>query len=120
MMSKYKYVYKNPLDEGYKKFKLTKKQHNQLFKHRQIMWFDKYEYYINEHEVLLHKFYNWKVIILNTIFFPIVVLLNGIVNFKECCIEMKKLYNQKKYGYFISDYIYSGTETYEQIKNLIQ
>lgn len=118
MMSKY--VYKNPLDEGYKKFKLTKKQHNQLFKHRQIMWFDKYEYYINEHGVLLHKFYNWKVIILYTIFFPIVVLLNGIANFKECCTEMKKLYNQKKYGYFISDYIHSGTETYEQIKNLIQ
>ena len=67
-----KYIYKNPLDEGYKKFKLTKKQHNQLFKHKQIKWLDKYEYYINEDGVILHRFYNWKVIILNTIFFPII------------------------------------------------
>lgn len=31
-----KYVYNNPLDDGYKKFKLTKQQHNKLFKYRQI------------------------------------------------------------------------------------
>ena len=39
------YTYKSPIDSGYTQFKLTKKQHNALFKYRQIKWQDGYEYY---------------------------------------------------------------------------
>lgn len=114
-----KYVYKNPIEQGYIKFKLTKKQHNQLFKYRQIKWCDKYEYYYNEHYVILHKFYNKKSIILATILFPIWVLLNGLVNIKETWIELIKLYNQKKYGSFGGDDVSNGSETYDKIMKII-
>jgi len=32
------YIYKNPLENGYKQFKLTRKQHNKLFKHIKFKW----------------------------------------------------------------------------------
>ena len=46
-----------------------------LFDVKEGRVFKEYQRELNEHAVLLHRFYNWKVIILNTIFFPIIVLL---------------------------------------------
>jgi hypothetical protein len=119
MMIKTEYIYKNPLDNGYKKFKLSKKVHNQLFKHRQIKWIDRYEYYYNDKQIILHNFYNPLAIILNTIMFPISVLLNGIINIKECWLDLKKSYNQKKYGSFSSDSIYNSSDIYKKIMDII-
>jgi hypothetical protein len=117
---KSEYVYKNPVDNGYKKFKLSKKQHNQLFKHRQIRWIDRYEYYYNDKHVLLHKFYSPLVVILNTLLFPVTVLLNGIVHFKECWKDLKSTYHQKKSGSFVSDNIWCSSETYDKIMDIIK
>lgn len=113
------YKYENPLDRGYKQFTLIKKQHNELFKYRQIKWYDRYEYYYNEHCVLLHKFYNWEAVIITTILFPITLLLVGLANMKECFKDLKSLYNQKKSGSFITDSISSGTETYNKVIKII-
>lgn len=110
-----KYIYKDPLKNGYKQFKLTKKQHNKLFKYRQIKWYDRYKYYYNENEVILHKFVNWKGVIFETILFPVNLLLNGIYNFKELINSYKRLYNQKKTGYFSGDNVYKGTDLYNKI-----
>lgn len=113
------YIYTNPLDEGYKQFTLTKKQHNDLFKYRQITWRDKYEYYYNGNEILLHKFANVPTKILITILFPFYLLFYGVGNFKELIEEMKSGYNQKKYGSFTVDSISSGSDTYSEIIKII-
>lgn len=118
-MIKTEYIYKNPLDNGYKKFKLSKKTHNKLFKYRQIKWIDKYEYYYNDKQIIFHKFYNPLVIIFNTLLFPVSVLLYGIMNFKECWLDLKKTYNQKKYGSFSSDSIPNGSDIYKKIIDII-
>jgi len=113
------YIYTNPLDEGYKQFKLTKKQHNELFQYRQIQWRDKYEYYYNENHIIMHKFVNLPSKILITILFPIFLLIYGIGNFKELIEEMKRGYNQKKYGSFTGDDIYKGSTTYNKVMEII-
>jgi hypothetical protein len=115
-----KYVYEDPIKLGYIQFKLTKKQHNSLFKYRQIKWTDKYEYYYNEHEIIIHKFYNWKAVLLQTIFFPVEILMNGIVNAKEIYKEILELYNQKESGSFSGDDVSSGTDKYNEIMDIIK
>jgi len=113
------YIYTNPLDKGYKQFKLTKKQHNKLFKYRQMRWCDKYEYYYNGNEILIHKFINLPTKILATILFPFYLLFYGMGNFKELIKEMKSGYNQKKYGAFSVDSTTNGSNTYKAIMQLI-
>lgn len=117
---KRKYVYKNPIDDGYKKFRLSKKQHNQIFKHRQIRWTDRYEYYYNDKHIILHKFYNPLCVVLNTLFFPIAILINGIINIKDGWKELKSLYHQKQSGSFSTDNVWNKSETYNKIMNIIK
>ena len=114
------YVYRNPLDNGYKQFKLTKQQHNKLFKYRQIKWCDKYEYYYKDNRILIHKFGNWKLIILQTVLFPFNVLYAGFSNFKELIDEYKSMYNQKKYGSFVADSVGKSSKIYDEIMEIIQ
>jgi len=116
-MSNYKY--KNPLDDGYKQFKLTKKQHNKLFKYRQIKWCDRYEYYYNEQEIIMHRYVNLMAIIIETLLFPIYVLLHGFVNIKELNKEYKEIFNQKKYGAFVGDSISRESDTYQKVIDVI-
>lgn len=118
-MSKSKYQYKDPLTSGYKRFELTKKKHNTLFKHRQIKWADKYKYYYNEKEIILHKFVNVKAVLLMTILFPLVVVLGGVINFKEIFNDTKELYRQKERGSFSGDHFQSKTDTYDKIMKII-
>jgi len=117
------YIYKNPIDNGFKQFKLTKQQHNKLFIYRQIKWHDKYEYYYNDRCILLHKFDNWKFMVLSTILFPLLlsmtVIMEGLKNIKEIIIEYKELYNQKKYGSFSTDSIEKNSDIYNEVMKLI-
>jgi hypothetical protein len=113
------YVYKNPLNNGFKQFKLTKKQHNQLFKYRQIKWYDTYKYYYNDKVIELHKFYNWKAIVISTILFPISILFEGLGNIKDSIKSIKKMYNQKETGYFSGDSIWKDSELYNKIMEII-
>jgi len=104
-MSNNNYEYKNPIDQGYKQFHLTKSQHNKLFEHRQIKWHDKYEYYYNDKEIIMHNYNNWK------------------SNIKETISDYKELFNQKKYGSFVSDSVYKDKNKeclYEEIMKVIK
>jgi len=113
------YIYKNPLDQGYKQFYLTKKQHNKLFEQRKIKFYHKYEYYYNDNCILLHKFCNWKGILFNTIILPIIVLMEGLANIKETMYDYKSLCNQKKSGSFTGDDICKGTDMYNEVIKII-
>jgi hypothetical protein len=114
-----KYQYTNPIDKGYTKFILTKKQHNEIFKNRQMKWMGKCEYYYNENQIIIHSFTNWKAILLSTILFPVFVLLHGIANINEVWKELLSLYNQKEKGSFVSEHIWKTENRYEQIMNII-
>lgn len=120
MEKAHKYVYKNPLDQGYKQFKLTKKQHNELFQYRKKDWKRKFEYYYNDNYVILHLFASKRAIIANTIMFPIIVLINGFGNMKEIVNEFKGLYQSKRYGGFSSDSVWHESEIYNKIMKIIK
>jgi hypothetical protein len=113
------YKYSNPIDRGYKKFKLTKKQHNEIFPYRKLNWTSHCEYYYNEKQILIHRFVNWKAVILSTLTFPVAVLLHGLGNIKEVFIDHYELYHQKKYGAFVSDHIHNSEKKFKQIMTLI-
>ena len=122
-MSNNNYEYKNPIDQGYKQFHLTKSQHNKLFEHRQIKWHDKYEYYYNDKEIIMHNYNNWKSITLYTLAFPILLIYHGLSNIKETISDYKELFNQKKYGSFVSDSVYKDKNKeclYEEIMKVIK
>lgn len=67
-MTDYKYI--SLLDNGYKQIYLTKKQHNSIFCHRKIRWNDKYEYYINNDNVIIHRYVNVIGIFVMVLSFP--------------------------------------------------
>ena len=115
-MGDYKYV--SPLEKGYKQFKLTKEQHNKLFKYRKRTWVVNYEYYYNDHVILLHGFTSKRAVFMSTIIFPAVVLLNGLANFKDIWKELRDLYKQKESGTYIIDR-FRG-EKYKQVMDIIQ
>lgn len=125
-MSKKEYTYDDPLERGYKKFEMTKKQHNHLFPNRKRKWNTTYEYFYNEQRVILHQFSSKKAIIMTTLLFPVLILFAGLSNFKEAINEMKWLYNEKKYGKFSSDWISKGqhrkgdNEKYFEIISVIE
>lgn len=106
------YKYKSPVKDGYLKFNLSKKIHNKLLKHRRIRWFDKYEYFYNDKQIILHRFTNILGIILETIAFPLIIFMEGYPDAKHI---LKRLYKQKKYGAFTSDNIYSRHNLYNEI-----
>lgn len=115
-----KYIYKDPLIKGYKKFKLSKKQHNKLFQYRQLKWFDKYEYYYNDKEIILHKFYNPLFITINIIISPIGIFIAGLMNIKQYWQELKQMCNQKKYGQFSGDSVWKESNLYIEIMKIIE
>lgn len=113
------YKYENPLDYGYKQFKLTKKQHNELFKYRKHEWFNKFEYYYNDKRILIHQFTDWKVAVVSIFAVPILIILHGVNNTKRIFDELIGLFNQKKGGHFTGDSIEKGSETYNKIMEMI-
>lgn len=113
------YQYRNPIDRGFKQFTLTRKQHNSLFKYRQMRLWDRYEYYYNEHMILLHKFTrNW-VVAVNVLLLPHLIILHGVSNTKKIMRELREMIDQKRYGCFIEDSAHSGSETYSKVMDMM-
>jgi len=113
------YIYKDPRDRGFTRFKLTKKQHNIIFKHRSRTWRNKFEYYYDDKQIIMHQFFNPLLGIVAVVFFPIIVLMTGVLNIKEAFKEVKHGLNQKKYGSFCSDCVWSDTEPYKAMMKIV-
>lgn len=114
------YKYESPLDKGYKRFYLTTKEHNNFFPNRRKTWVNKFEYYISGSNIELHKFLSFRAICFNLIIFPLVVIIEGLGNFKEICRDYRKMLDEKKYGYFSSDYVSSKAGIYIKIKDALK
>lgn len=113
-------TYSDPKDRGFKQFRITRQQHNALFKQRQLKWSHRYEYYYNEDMILLHGFMNPLGVALNILLFPVLLLIHGLSNTKEVAKELKKMLNQKKYIQYIVDTVPKGSEMYDKIMEIIK
>jgi hypothetical protein len=113
-----KWEYKSPLNKGYKKFKLTKKQHNRIFKYRQKRWHNKFEYYYQDNGwILVHEFDNFISIVFETFLsLTIGIFMLGI---PQVCKNLKRSWNQKKYGRFSSEHIRKSDSAYSKIMSII-
>lgn len=113
-----KYQYRDPVDNGCTKIKLTRQQHKQLFKNRPLSIFRHYDYYIGDDKLILHSTTSlfWTIVV--TIGFPIVLLFGGLSNFKAIVKEYHELYNQKRLGHFSADQCWSNTETYANVARI--
>lgn len=101
------YVYKDPLDEGFREFTLSKKDHNSLFENRQIKWWMKYEYYLKDNTIRMYQLPTKLVCILGTLLYPVAVVYYGFSNYKDVWKEsVTEMWNAKKCGSFSSDEIY--------------
>jgi hypothetical protein len=114
------YQYKDPQDRGYKKFNLTKEQHNEIFKNRKRSWTDKYDYYYKEDRIEIHKSFNWIAVILNTIIFPVNLLAYGITNYKEVWKDTVRLFDQKNNGAFVSAGYWKDESRFKQMMEIIK
>lgn len=104
-MSNYKY--KNLINEGYMKIKLSPSEHKRIFKNYNRKY--KYEVYENNNSYIRQRFYPLWIVILNTILYPISILVYGISNIKEINSEIYELIHQKKTGKFYKEIVYKST-----------
>jgi len=112
------FKYNDPLTRGYTKFKLTKKQHNEIFPKRKLNWSSSCEYYYTEDKVLIHRFVSPLAVVVNVLWFPISVVMNGLGEFKEILREYKRLFNQKQTGYFSTEFVYKDDEKFNKLKRI--
>ena len=108
-----KYQYENPIENGYTQIYIPRKKWNKLYPYAKLHWSQYNEYYINGNSLLIHKFYYTYICYLNLLFFPIMLLLVGLANYREVWDENIKLLNQKKYGSFSSNTVWKSKYTPE-------
>lgn len=116
-MKKSNYSYKNPINNGFVKFKLTKKEYNKIFNNNKINFFHKIDCYYSEEKntIKIEKFINNFSIFINILMFPFVFILYGVLNYKKTINEYKIMLNQKKYGKFISYTFFDNDPSYHKI-----
>lgn len=117
-MKDFKYVYECPTKRGYIKFKISKKDHNEIFKYRKTVWHSNYEYYVKDNHIIMQLIPTKLVCMLSTLFYPVAVLFHGSCNYKEIYTDsVTKCWCIKKYGSFSRDEIHKreGDDTFERI-----
>lgn len=110
------YEYKNPVELGYRKVKISKKTHNVLFPNRKAVWIKRFEYYVKDSDFLIHQFDSYKAIFLNIIAFPLVGLMQGFFN-TGVIREYKRMIFPKKNGAFVEQKIWASSPKYHEIIN---
>lgn len=114
------YEYISPIDKGYKRFYLSRRLHNQLFPLYKTKWHRKYEYYYCEHDIRIDVFVNNFGILANLLLLPVSILWNGLGSIKEITAEVSKMLNEKETGSFYSWNIWSTSDTYRKVMEVIK
>jgi hypothetical protein len=102
------YKYKNPTSDGFEQVYLSRKKHNELFVNRKLNWYQCCEYYRKDNHIIIHRFINPIGITIETMLLPLSLVWNGVGNANQLWKEYKQLVNQKKYGSFSGDDVWSG------------
>lgn len=101
---------------------MSKKAHNSMFEYRQIRWCDKYEYYLNEergHFVMI-RLTNLFARVLLTTYYPVIVLLEGIVNYKQVNKEIGDMWYQRERGRFSGDDSYRSQDGWDELMSIVK
>ncbi len=113
-----KYIYKSPVDNGFIKFKLSRRQHKKLFPKIKRNWMNHRDYYISKDEFIMHGTPTILFKIVAILFFPVFVLLGGFLNIKQMIQGYYDLFHVKGCGDFEMNSVDSGTEKYKEIVQL--
>ena len=113
------YKYTAPEKIGMRKVKLSKKDHNELFKRRKRRIFDHYDYYVGEDTFLMERTLSWFSIIIYTLILPFVCLAS-LIECKNTFNDWKSLFKQKEKGKHISNIIYSNSDLFGEILDRIK
>ena len=101
------YQYRSPLEDGYIKVHLSRKDHNMLFPNRKVKWCHSYEYYYKQNAFRFDRFTSIWGKIVNVLLFPFYVLMRGLDSIDKLFQEYRSMFNEKKYGAFCSDFSYN-------------
>ena len=99
------YTYKNPIDQGYERIKLNKKEYENIFRDHESNKHTRKEFYKKDNIYVVHYFTPWWVKILNMILYPILIILHGFSNIKEINREISDMFHEKERGKFYSNYM---------------
>ena len=114
----FKYV--DPTEKGYVKFRLTRKEHNEILPYRRKNIFSKIEAYYSPNKIRILYTTNLFGKILSFLLIPFSIILYGLSAVKEIPKEFKNLLFEKKYGRFTDEYIYSKNHFGEKSEKFIQ
>lgn len=112
----YKYV--DPLTQGYKQVKITRKQHRELFSDK-LHWTTKVEYYIRSDSLLVHKTTNWVGWAIMTLLIPYLIAYEGIQGWEDSKRSLKQFYREKKFGKHTEHKIWQSSTSYKIFKKLM-
>lgn len=116
------YVFKYTEANGFKQVYVSRRDHNQMFKNRKIKWHEKYEYFLNQEigQFVMINLTNTPAKLLSTALYPVALILNGVVNYKELNREICRMWNQKETGSFYGDASYSRQDGWDDIMAIIK
>jgi hypothetical protein len=102
-------------NKEYKRFKLTKAQHNELFPARRMKWSDSYLYYKTHDEIIVMRITNIIGRVAVTVAFPFLLLLNGLANTKEMWGELKDIWNPIRRKSYTTDNCWHTSDTFKKV-----
>ena len=114
-----KVMLSNPEEEAVR-FYMSKKEHNRLFPRRKRKWFRFYQYYMSPYRIELRTYLNIFGKITNTLFIPIVILLEGLQSIPELFKDCYQMWFQENTKTYVCDYATSGSDVYKEIKMLLE
>lgn len=117
------YEYSNPLNNGYVKTNISKKQLNSVFKYKKGIGCKPVVFYNREKDTFLIEYLTpvWMKV-LGSLTYPISVLVHGLSNYKEVWDDcFKYSWYERKYGKFTSDTIYVRQSfMHEQLRRFLK
>lgn len=111
------YVYKSPVEDGYKEFTIKWKNFVEIVPTRKGIRFTKVKGYIKGEHIVVHYIPTLTGCLLTTLLFPVGLLLDGVSNWKDTwhtCVTHQ--WKCEESGKFISDDFYKKRgETFDKL-----
>lgn len=117
MSNKSKYQYKDPVDYGMKRVKLSRKDHDLIFPKRKLNLFQRYEYYIDDNKLTMQSYTNflgktWAIVIA-----PVAIIFYGAITYFK---EAHEVFNERKKGAFVEETVFKGRNgSYEKVAHAV-
>lgn len=111
------YKYESPKDKGFTRVRLPRKAHNNLFPQRQFKWTRRYEYYLSADRFVVHELPSLLAQAITVLMFPLVVVGEGIFNWKDIIDTYKKMLQPKRHGAFVEEVVWCNSDKFKIIKD---